>query len=71
MEALEVVVKKHNINLDYSSHGNAFDASSFSFTTTSTTSNGWFIDSRASYHMAKDKTIFFLLMNVTPKKFFW
>jgi hypothetical protein len=62
MVALEATMKKHNINIDstsYSSHGHALFSSGFSFNTTSTSSSDeWFIDSRASYHMAKDKDIF-------------
>jgi hypothetical protein len=76
MEALEATMKKHNINLDSSSsnsssHGHALYTSIFSFNATSTSSsNEWLIDSRASYHMAKDKAIFsILLMNVTPNKY--
>jgi hypothetical protein len=75
MEALEATMKKHNINLDSSSsnsssHGHALSASGFSFNATSTSSSDeWLIDSGASYHMAKDKAIFLLLMNVTPNKY--
>jgi hypothetical protein len=62
MEALEAMMKKHNINIDStssSSHGHALSAPRFSFNTTSTsTSDEWLIDSRASYHMAKDRDIF-------------
>jgi hypothetical protein len=38
---------------------------------TSSSSNEWLIDYGASYHMAKDKSIFLLLMNVTPKNICW
>jgi hypothetical protein len=66
MEALEATMKKHNINLDSSSsssnsssHGHALYAFGFSFNATSTSSyDEWIIDSRAYYHMAKDKAIF-------------
>ena len=67
MATLEAVTKKHNINIDStssssSSHGHALSAYGFSFNTTSTSSsNEWLIDSGASYHMAKDKDIFFAL----------
>jgi hypothetical protein len=75
MEALEATTKKHNINLDSSSsnsssHGHVLSTSSFSFNATSTSSsNYWLIDCGASYRMAKDKTIFILLMDVTPNKY--
>jgi hypothetical protein len=63
MEALEEMMKKHNINIDSSSssysHGHALFASSFSFKATSTSSsNGWLIDYGEYYHMAKNKAIF-------------
>jgi hypothetical protein len=64
MEALEATMKKHNINLVFSSsnsssHGHALSTSIFSFNAMSTSSsNEWLIDFGASYHMAKDKTIF-------------
>jgi hypothetical protein len=64
MAALEVVMKKDNINIDStsssSSHGHALSASGFSFNTTSTSSSDeWLIDSGACYHMVKDKEIFY------------
>jgi hypothetical protein len=62
MEDLEVAMNKHNISIDStssSSHVHALYASSFSFNTTSTSSSDeWLIDSRASYHMEKDKDTF-------------
>jgi hypothetical protein len=63
MEALKATMKNHNINLDYSSsnsyfHGHAFATFGFSFNATSTSFHEWLIDSVASYHMAKDKSIF-------------
>jgi hypothetical protein len=67
MEALKVAMRKHNISIDYSysnysSHGHALSASGFSFNATSTSSfDEWLIYSRASYHMARDKSIFFAL----------
>jgi hypothetical protein len=75
MAALEVVMKKHNINIDStsSSHGHALFASSFSFNSNSTTTSSsyeWLIDSGASYHMAKDKAIFSALNECNTKKIF-
>jgi hypothetical protein len=74
MEAFEEIMKKHKFNLhsssyNSSSHGHAFSASGFSFNATSPSYNEWIIDYGIYYHMAKDKTIFFLLMNVTPKTY--
>jgi hypothetical protein len=54
MATLEVMIKKHNIDIDstfYSSHEHALSSSSFSFNATSTSSNEWLIDYEASYHM--------------------
>jgi hypothetical protein len=75
MAALEAMMKKHNISIDYtyssSSHGHALSAFGFSFNTTSTSSfDEWFIDSGASYHMAKDKDIFSALNECNTKKIF-
>jgi hypothetical protein len=76
MEALEAMMKKHNINIDSSSsnsssHGHALSASGFSFNATSTSSSDeWLIDSGASYHMAKDKAIFSSLNECNTKKIF-
>jgi hypothetical protein len=79
MAALEVAMKKHNINIDPSSsssssyHGHALFSFVFSFNTPSTTtssSDEWLIDSRASYHMAKDKAIFSALNECNTKKIF-
>jgi hypothetical protein len=75
MVALEATMKKHNISIasTSSSHGHALYASSFSFNSNSTTtssSDEWLIDSRASYHMAKDKAIFFALNECNTKKIF-
>ena len=74
MAALEAAMKKHHISLDSSSestpHGHALCASGYSYTaSSSSTSNEWHIDSRASYHMAKDQAIFSTMMNVTPRKY--
>jgi hypothetical protein len=75
MTALEATMKKHNINIDSSSssssHGHALSTSGFSFNTNSTSSSDeWIIDSRASYHMAKDKDIFSALNECNTKKLF-
>jgi hypothetical protein len=75
MATLEAVMKKHNINIDStsssSSHGHALPTSGFSFNTTSTSSfDEWFIDSGASYHMAKDRDIFSALNECNTKKIF-
>jgi hypothetical protein len=75
MAALEAVMKKHNISIDStsssSSHGHALSASGFSFNITFiSSSNEWFIDSGASYHMAKDKDIFSSLNECNTKKIF-
>jgi hypothetical protein len=74
MISLEAVMKKH-IDIDStsssSSHGHALSTSSFSFNTTSTsTSDEWFIDSGASYHMDKDRDIFYSLNECNIKKIF-
>jgi hypothetical protein len=62
MESLEAAMKKHNINIDStsssSSHGHALSTFGFSFNINSTSYDEWLIDSRASYHMAKDKSRF-------------
>jgi hypothetical protein len=75
MAALEEEMKKHNISIDStsSSHGHALSASGFSFNSNSTTTSSfdeWLIDSRASYHMAKDKAIFSALNECNTKKIF-
>jgi hypothetical protein len=72
MEILEVTIKKHGINLysSSSSHGHALFAYGFSFNATSTSSNEWLIDYGASYHMAKDKAIFFALNERNTKQIF-
>jgi hypothetical protein len=75
MDTLEATMRKYNINLDssssnFSSHRYALYASSFLFNATSTSSSDeWIINSRACYHMAKDKSVFILLMNITPNKY--
>jgi hypothetical protein len=76
MEALEATMKKHNINIDSSSsnsssHGHALSAFGFTFNATSTSSsNEWLNDSGASYHMAKDKSIFSSLNECNTKIMF-
>jgi hypothetical protein len=76
MATLEATMNKHNISIDstsssFSSHRHALFASGFSFNATSTSSfDEWLIDSGASYHMAKDKAIFFALNECNTKKIF-
>ena len=75
MAALEAAMRKHHISLDSSSesnsHGHALCASGFSYTASfSSTSKEWLIDSRASYHMAKDQAIFSTLHECNTKKIF-
>jgi hypothetical protein len=75
MASLEATMKKHNITIDStsssSSHGHALSAFGFSFNITSNSSSDeWFIDSGASYHMAKDKYIFSGLNECNTKKIF-
>jgi hypothetical protein len=75
MEALRATIKEHKINLDSSSsnssfYGHALSASGFSFNATSTSSDQWLIDYRASYHMAKDKAIFSALSECNTKQIF-
>jgi hypothetical protein len=76
MTALEAAMKKHNINIDStsSSHRHALSSSGFSFNSNSTTtssSDEWLIDSRAYYHMSKDKAIFSALNECNTKKIFF
>jgi hypothetical protein len=78
MESLKAAMKKHTINIDYTSsssssfsHGHALSAFGFSFNATSTSSfDEWIIDSRASYHMDKEKSIFSTLNECNTKKIF-
>jgi hypothetical protein len=76
MEALEVAMKRHNINLNSSSsnfscHGHALFDFSFSLNTTSTSSsNERLIDYGASCDMAKDKAIFFALNECHTKQIY-
>jgi hypothetical protein len=71
MAALKAAMKKHNISIDStssSSHGHALPAFGFSFNATSTSSDEWLIDSGASYHMAKNKAIFYAQNECNTKK---
>jgi hypothetical protein len=70
-------MKKNNIGIDSttssSSHGHSLSTSGFSFNTNSTstsTYDEWIIDSGASYHMAKDRSIFSTLNECNTKKIF-
>ena len=75
MVALEAATKKHHISIDSSSestsHGHALCASSHSYiASSSSTSIEWLIDSGASYHMAKDKSIFSTMHECNTKQIF-
>ena len=74
MEALEATMKKHHIQLDSSSNsssGQALSAYGFALNVSSCSfSNDWLIDSRASYHMAKDKAMFSGLNDCNTKHIF-
>jgi hypothetical protein len=75
MTSLEVAMKKRNTCIDStyssSSHGHALSTYVLSFDATSTSSSyEWFLDSGASYHMAKDKAIFYVLNECNTKKIF-
>src|SRR5713226_2831825 len=75
MTALEVAMKKHHISLDSSSkstsHGRARCAFGYSYTASSSSpSNEWLIDSRASCHMAKDQAIFCTIHECNTKQIF-
>ena len=78
MEALEAAMKKHNINLEHSSpssSGMALSAcgcqaskSGYALNVSSSSpSHEWLIDFEASYHMAKNKSIFFSLNDCNTK----
>ena len=78
MEALEVAMKKHNINLEHSlpsSSRMTFSAcgclasrSGYALNvSSSSSSHEWLIDSRASYHMAKNKAMFSSLNEYNTK----
>ena len=75
MAALEAAMKKHHISIDssseFNSHGHVICASGYSYTASfSSTSNEWLIDSRASYHMAKDQAIFYTMQECNTKQIF-
>jgi hypothetical protein len=73
MVSLKATMKKHNIIIDStssSSHEHVLYASCFSFNATSTSSDEWLIDSGPSYHMDRDKAIFFSLDECNTKKIF-
>ena len=82
MEALEETMKKHNINLENSSTSSSgmelsacgFQASRSGYVlniSSSSHSHEWLIDSGASYHMAKNKAIFFSLNDYNTKYLCW
>lgn len=74
MEALEATMKKHHIQLDSSSNSSSGQAlSTYGFVlnvSSCSSSNEWLIDSRASYHMAKDKAMFSSLNDCNTKHIF-
>ena len=83
MEALEATMKKLNIHLDTSStssSGQALSTSSYASSrsgyalnassSSSSSSHEWLIDSRASYHMGKDKSVFSTLNDCNTKNIF-
>jgi hypothetical protein len=81
MESLEATLKKQNIHLDTSSTsslGQALSASIYAPSrlgyalnvTSSSPSHEWLIDSRAYYHMGKDKVVFLNLNNCNTKNIF-
>jgi hypothetical protein len=74
MESLETMTKKHSTNLDSFSSFHGHDALysyGFSFNATSTSYfDEWLIDSRESYHVAKDKAIFSSLNECNTKQIF-
>ena len=76
MEALEATMKKHHINLDTSSTSSSrmelsacgCQASGYVLNVSSSShSHEWLIDSRASYHMAKNKSMFYSLTDCNTK----
>ena len=80
MEALEATMKKHNINLEHSSSSSSSmtlsacgcqaSRSGYALNVSSSShSPGWLIDSRASYHMAKNKAMFSSLNDYNTKIF--
>ena len=78
MEALEAAMKKHNINLEYSSPSSSgmelstcgcqTSRSGYALNVSSSSpSHEWLIDSGASYHMAKEKSMFSSLNDCNTK----
>ena len=78
MEALEVAMKKHNINLEHSSPSSSVMAlstcgcqasrSSYALNLSSSSpSHEWLINFGASYHMAKNKSMFSSLNHCRTK----
>jgi hypothetical protein len=74
MEVLETIMKKYNINIDFSSssfHRHALSTSGFSFNAPSIYfSDEWPIDYGAYYHMANDKSMFSALNECNTKQIF-
>ena len=75
MASLEATIKKQHISLypcsESTSHGHALGASSYSYTaSSSSTSIERLIDYGASYHMAKDKSIFSTMHECNTKQIF-
>ena len=80
MEALEATMKKHNIHLNTSStsySGKTLSTSTYVSSesgyalnvSSSSSSHEWLIDSRASYHMGKDKALFSTSNDCNTKTF--
>jgi len=78
MEALEAVMKKHNIHLEHSSTSSsgitlstcscqAFRSGYALNVSSSSHSHEWLIDSKASYHMGKNKAMFSSLNHCNAK----
>eukprot|EP00253_Pinus_taeda_P011674 PITA_11674 len=81
MEALEAAMRKHNIHLEHSSNsssGMALSACGYQASrsgyplnvSSSSHSHEWPIDSRASYHMAKNKAMFSSLNDCNTKNIY-
>lgn len=83
MEALEATMKKHNIHLEHSSTSTSSSGitlsacdcqasrSSYALNVSSSShSHEWLIDSGASYHMAKNKTMFSSLNDYNTKNIY-
>jgi hypothetical protein len=69
LDTLQATMKRHNINLDPPSNSffHALSIYCFSFNATYTTSNEWLVGYGASYHISKDKGIFFALNECNTK----